>query len=136
MYKNCFVHSCKKDYTSNIHQNRVHSTVICNIHTKTKFNRKHRLDIIVFSHIHTDTHTRIHTYIAVKLAKMSSRHLKRINMSKSQSQIFFMITTLSSHSVCSENYKSRKVPLLTKKTVNFWSLRTSFFNHKVELFWI
>ena len=37
--------------------NRIRPTVSCNIHTKFGLNRMHRLEAIVFTHIHTCIHT-------------------------------------------------------------------------------
>ena len=55
MYKNSFLYSCKKTiqpiFTKII---RVRPTVTYNIHTKFELNLMHRLDTIVFIHIHTD----------------------------------------------------------------------------------
>ena len=40
--------------------NWVRPTVTCNVHTKFELNRMHRLDAIMFTHIHTHTYTCIH----------------------------------------------------------------------------
>ena len=43
--------------------NRVRPTVTSNIHTKFEVNRMHRLDTIMFTHIHTHIHTYTHACI-------------------------------------------------------------------------
>ena len=43
--------------------NRVRPTDIFNIYMKFEMRRMHRLDAIMFTHVHTYKHTEIHTYI-------------------------------------------------------------------------
>ena len=105
MYRNsflCFCQKKKKDpYKFYIFKiSWVRPTVTHNVYTKFKLNRMHRLDTIMFTHIHTH---QIHAYITVKITLINSGYLKMyiyVKMSKSD---FFMITILSSHNICSES---------------------------------
>ena len=107
MYKNSFLYSCEKS----IHPiftkiNRVPPTVTCNIHIKFELNRMYHLNAIVFTHIRTHTRTHTHTYITMKIAYMNSGDLKTYKSVKISKLIFFTITILSLHSICSESKKS------------------------------
>ena len=86
MYKNSFLHSCKKTMHPIFTKiNRVCLTTTWNIPTKFELNRMYRLDAIVVTHIHTHIHT--HT-LPRKQHKWIPETWKRINASKSQSRIF------------------------------------------------
>ena len=75
-----------------------------NMQSKFELNQKYRLDIIIFS--------RIHSYISVKIAWMNSGHHKLFKYVKTSKSRFFMITMLSLHSIC---YKSTKKGLEPNK---------------------
>ena len=51
--------------------NRLRPMVTYIIQTKFKLNRMHYLDAIVFTHIHTNTHTRNHTFGCIQQRKIS-----------------------------------------------------------------
>ena len=119
MYKNSFLYSCKKT----IHPiftkiNRVRPTVRGNKLTKFELNLMYRLDAIVFTHIHTHIYTHTHTYIHPPENSinefMRPQNYKYVKISKWN---FFMITTLSLHSTCTESKKSSKSYLSLKIVV-------------------
>ena len=71
--------------------NWVCPTVSYNIHTIHEPNRIHYLDGIVFIYVHKYTDTNIHIITGHKCFHETSKH---INMSKSQSDIFYDYNTL------------------------------------------
>ena len=60
MYKNSLHTSAKKNSLTFTKIKRVRRTMTYNIRTKYEFNHIHRLDVIVFTCIYTNTHTLMH----------------------------------------------------------------------------
>ena len=82
------------------------------MHNKFELNQIiHRLDTIVFIHMHAD--------ITIKMTQMNSGDLKKHKHVKILMLNFFMIAVLSLHSIFPESKKKKKEILGTFQRINF-----------------